>query len=346
MNQRWEAVNGRDVWLFTLRSEAGIEVTLTNYGSTVVRLITPDRHGSHADIVLGFDRLEDYVASSRFMGGVVGRVANRIANAAFRLDDDHVELSSNESPHHLHGGHTGFDKHVWTVESIERSSASLSLVSPAGDEGYPGEVSTTAHYSLTDAGELRTEFEGCADAPTLWDPVQHIYWNLAGHDAGPIHRHRLFLDCDRVLEIDRAGIPTGTLKPVQGMRFGFSQHRAIAPSPNEPLDDLRSIDHYFVRRKPVNPSAVAAELHDPTSGRALRLSTTHGGLQVYTGDDLDSIPLGKAGRRYASNAGVCLEPHHRPNAVNTPGWSAPVLRPGETKRSTTVLSFGVRPAGG
>jgi aldose 1-epimerase len=346
VKQRWGTVNGRDVWLFTLRCEAGVEVTLTNYGSTVVRLITPDRHGSYADIVLGFDSLEDYVASSRFMCGVVGRVANRIANAAFRLDDEHVELSSNEPPHHLHGGHSGFDKHVWNVESLDRSSASLSLASSAGDEGYPGEVSTMAHYSLTDAGDLRIEFEGSTDAPTLWDPVQHIYWNLAGHDAGPIRRHRLLLDCDRVLEIDRTGIPTGALKPVRGTRFDFSKHRAIASSPNEPLDDLRSIDHYFVRREPADSSAVAAELQDPGSGRTLRLSATHGGLQVYTGDDLDSIPLGKAGRRYASNAGVCLEPHHRPNAVNTPGWPAPVLRPGETKRSTTVLSFGVRPSGG
>ena len=335
---------GDAVDLITLRSPSGIELDVLTYGGTVTRLLTPDRDGTLADIVLGHEWLESYLAGTPYFGAIVGRYGNRIAGGRFTLDGTEYTLAVNNGPNHLHGGLTGFDKVVWESEPYSREAESgvvLTYVSPDGDEGYPGTLSAQVTYVLTADGDLRIDYLVTADAPTVVNLTHHGYWNLAGHGAGDILDHELRVNANHFTPVDQTLIPTGELRPVEGTPFDFRQSMAIGAridADDEQIVFGGGYDHNFVLDGWEDGAELrsAAVLHDPLSGRIMEVLTTEPGLQFYSGNFLDGSDLGKGGVVYEHRTGLCLETQHFPDSPNQPDFPNTVLRPGETYRSTTV----------
>ncbi|MEV5410716.1 aldose epimerase family protein [Thermopolyspora sp. NPDC052614] len=293
------------------------------------------------NVVLGCASLADYLTRSRYFGAVVGRYGNRIAGGRFTLDGREYRLPINDGPNSLHGGAEGFDKRVWRAESVTGSSITLTLVSPDGDQGYPGTLTAQVAYTLT-ADALRIEYRATTDAPTVLNLTNHSYFNLAGVDGnadpgegrpdgrssiggspgGPgILGHILRMDAPRYLPVDATKIPTGELAPVKGTDFDFTTPHAIGDRRNG------AYDHCFVLEGPVTVT-------DPLSGRVMEVTTTEPGVQFYAGGMLDP-----AATPYGPHAGLCLETQHFPDSPNRPGFPSTVLLPGEEFRSTTEYRF-------
>ena len=341
--------SGEPVRAFTLTNAHGLELRAIEYGGIIVSLRTPDRTGTLADIVLGFNGLSEYLAGSPYFGAIVGRYANRIANGQFTLDGKTYELAVNNGPNALHGGLKAFDKAVWRGElgSNERGvSVKFRHTSPDGDEGYPGALRITVTYTLTDRNELIVDYEATTDKPTPINLTQHSYFNLAGEGTGDILAHVLTINADRFVPVDSTLIPTGELAPVAGTPFDFRTPTAIGAridAPHPQLQRGRGYDHtYVLTRGPGDTGLVqAARVVEPQSGRTLEVATTEPGVQFYTGNFLDGTLMGKSGHAYRQRYGFCLETHHFPDSPNKPQFPSTILRPGETFRSRTVFTFGV-----
>jgi len=339
--------DGEPVDLITLRSPSGVELDVTTYGGIVTRLLAPDRDGKLADVVLGHEWLEAYLAGAPYFGAIVGRYGNRIANGRFTLDGAEYALVRNNGPNHLHGGDRGFDKVVWSSEPYSTETESgivLTHVSPDGDQGYPGELTVRVTYALTVDGDLRIDYEATTDAPTVVNLTHHGYWNLAGHGAGDILDHELTVHADHITPVDESLIPTGELRPVEGTPFDFREARAIGTrieTDDEQMEFGGGYDHNFVLSGWDDDGVLrmAAVLRDPVSERKMEVLTTEPGLQFYSGNFLDGSDIGKGGVVYEHRAGLCLETQHFPDSPNQPGFPSTVLRPGETYRSTTVYRF-------
>jgi aldose 1-epimerase len=338
---------GESVDRVTLRNPAGIELDIITYGATITRLLTPDRDGESADIVLGHHHLQSYLMGTPYFGAIVGRYGNRIASGRFTLEGTEHVLAVNNGPNHLHGGLIGFDKVVWTAEPYSNETEAgvvLSYVSQDGEEGYPGKLSVQVTYALTAGGDLRIDYEATTDAPTIVNLTHHGYWNLAGHGAGNILDHELTLQAGHFTPVDETLIPTGELRPVEDTPFDFREPTAIGArieADDEQLVFGGGYDHNFVLDGWNGDGALrsAAVLHDPVSGRKMEVLTTEPGIQFYSGNFLDGSDLGKEGVVYEPRTGLCLETQHFPNSPNQPDFPSTVLRPGETYRSTTVYRF-------
>jgi aldose 1-epimerase len=344
--------DGTEAMLFALSGAAGLRVDVTPFGATVVSIYAPDRAGHSDDIVLGFSSVEGYAQDRAYVGGTVGRYANRIAGASFTLDGRRFELAANDGRHHLHGGRAGFNKVPWTAEpSEDGGSARLRLfrLSPDGEEGYPGRLEVSVTYSVTDANQLVIEYAATTDAPTPICLTHHSYFNLGGHDSGDIQGHRLWIDADRYLPVAPALIPTGERAPVAGTPLDFRGGADVGLRIEDPHPQMRlakGYDHCYVLngRNPGSSDPVArpnARLFHPASGRTLEVATTEPGLQFFSGNLSVAVP-GKAGRPYPFRAGLCLEPEHFPDSPNQPSFPSVILRPGERYASTTIYSFGQR----
>ncbi len=341
--------DGREARLYTLRGEGGFEAEISDYGGIIVRLLAPDRAGQLADVVLGFNRVEDYVADSPYFGAIVGRVANRIGGARFTLDGRTHTFAPNRTvagvPCLLHGGARGFDKVLWTAEPTVRDgrpALRLRYTSPDGDEGFPGKLDVEVVYSLTAEAGLRIDYTARTDAPTPVNLTNHTYFNLAGEGAASALDHELTLHAHRYTPVLPSLIPTGELALVASTPLDFRTPHRIG----ERIDDTHAqlklgsgYDHNFVLDSSDGSLALAAVLRDPGSGRVLEVLTTEPGLQFYTANFLNDRHVGKSGRRYARRSAICLETQHFPDAVNHPQFPSTILRPGETFRSTTVFRF-------
>lgn len=328
---------GRSVERFTLRNRNGAMLRVLTYGATVTELHVPDRNGRFADVVLGFDNLRQYETESPYFGCTVGRVAFRISNAEFRLDGQTVRLPPNNGPHHLHGGARGFSQSVWQAEPLpgEEPAVRFSLVSPNGDQGYPGQAQITAIHILTQENELRIEYCATADRATPINLTHHGYFNLAG--SGDILGHLVQVFADRHLVMGAGGIPTGDLASVVGTRYDLRRPSLISDRPDS--DGQLGFDlGYLVRESPCTMVTVARVV-EPTTGRVMEAATTEPGLVFYTGNMLDGTLQGKGGMVYPRHAGFCLEPGGLPDAVNCPGFPSVILRPGQTYRHTSVYRF-------
>lgn len=333
--------------IITLRSPSGIELDVSTYGGIVTRLLAPDRDGELADIVLGHEWLEAYLAGTPYFGAIVGRYGNRIAGGRFTLDGTEYALATNNGPNHLHGGDRGFDKVVWSAESYSNDSEAgvvLTYVSPDGEEGYPGKLSVRVTYALTTTGDLQIDYEATTDAPTVVNLTHHGYWNLAGHGAGDILGHELTVHADRFTPVDEGLIPTGELRSVEDTPFDFREATAIGDrieADDEQLTFGGGYDHNFVLNGWEDDGALrfATLLHEPVSGRKMEVLTTEPGLQFYSGNFLDGTDMGKGGVVYEHRNGLCLETQNFPDSPNQPGFPSTVLRPGERYRSTTVYRF-------
>jgi aldose 1-epimerase len=337
---------GASVDVFTLTNANGLEVRAITYGAYVVSLRTPDRQGRLDDVVLGFDTLEGYLKSGSHMGSVVGRYGNRIANARFTLDGKTYPLAANDGVNHLHGGVKGFDRHVWAGEEVRQGvdvGVRFTLVSPDGDEGYPGRLQTTVTYTLTPKNELVVDYAATTDKPTLVNLTQHSYFNLAGQAKGDVLDHMLTIHADRYTPVAAGLIPTGAIAPTEGTPLDFRQATRIGARIDQPHEQLqlgKGYDHNYVVNRTGPGLVPAARVVDPSSGRVMEVSTTEPGLQLYTGNWLGE-EKGKNGRVYPRRSGLCLETQHYPDSPNRPEFPTTVLRPGETYRSKTVFTFSV-----
>jgi aldose 1-epimerase len=340
---------GEQVHLYTIKNARGLEMRVMDYGGIIVSIKTPDRSGTFADIVLGFDDVQGYVRSSPYFGAITGRYANRIAKGRFQLDGTTYTLAVNNGPNALHGGIKGFDKVIWRVQPRADSSGMhlvLRYTSRDGEEGYPGTLDVTVTYTLTDADELIVDYEATTDKPTIVNLTQHSYFNLHGEGSGTILDHVLTLDADRYTPIDSTSIPTGALPSVAGTPFDFRTPMPIGARIDQPDPQLKNghgYDHNFVLNRAAGATGLvhAARVVDPTSGRTLDVATTEPGVQFYTGNFLDGSVIGKNGHAYHRRSGFCLETQHFPDSPNKPQFPSPVLRPGHTYRSTTRFTFGV-----
>jgi aldose 1-epimerase len=331
--------------IYTLTNANGIEAKIMTYGATIVSLKTPDRAGHFGNIVLGFDSLAPYLAGVPYFGATVGRYANRIANGKFVLDDRTYQLAHNDGPNSLHGGVKGFDKRVWTAkpfETKEGPSLRLTYVSAAGEEGYPGQLTTHVTYVLGNDDTLSIGYDATTDAATPVNLANHAYFNLTGDPEHTILDHVLTLNADRFTPVDATLIPTGELRAVAGTPFDFRTPHAIGSRIDGSDEQLRlghGYDHNWVLAKPQpNALTLAATLTDPASGRRLEVSTTQPGVQFYSGNFLDGKPAGR-GTVFKHRTSLCLETQHFPDSPNHPSFPSTILRPGQTYSEKTVVAF-------
>jgi aldose 1-epimerase len=329
---------GQRVLLFTLTNSRGMVVKLTDFGGRITELHVPDRQGRIANVTLGFDDLNHYLASNPYFGATIGRVANRIAGGSFELDGRRYSLPINNGPNSLHGGVKGFDNQHWQAkadQSAGRSSVTLNYFSRDGEEGYPGNLTATVVYSLSDENELRADYKATTDAPTPVNITNHAYFNLAGAGNGDILRHELMIAADFYTPVGETLIPTGEIRAVKGTPMDFTGSTAVGARIAQVAGGY---DHNYVLNAPGDLSKPAAILHEPTSGRTLTLFTTQPGVQYYSGNFLDGTLRGGGGS-YVKHGGLCLETQHFPDAVNRPHFPTCVLRPGQTYHQTAVYRF-------
>lgn len=335
--------DGAAVSLFTLESEVGLRVSITDYGGAITSLLAPDRNGVLADVVLGYDSLEKYLTGKSYFGAIIGRFANRIGQARFEVAGVSYLLARNDGLNHLHGGPIGFDRRLWKAKATEFSLC-LTHTSPDGDQGYPGTVHAEVTYSFEDNRTLRVDYSLETDKTTIVNLTNHSYFNLAGHSAGTILDHQLMLKADAFTPVTAELIPTGELRDVNGTPFDFREERAIGAtiaSDDEQLRLAGGYDHNFVLHRN-QELHLAATVHEPGSGRTLEVITTEPGLQFYSGNFLDGSDLGKEGFAYEKHGGFCLETQHFPDSPNHSNFPSSVLGPGELYHSTTLYRFGAR----
>lgn len=337
--------DGASVEMFTLRNAAGIELRAISYGGIITSLRVPDRTGQLDDIVLGFERLDDYLKDHPFFGAIIGRYGNRIAKGRFTLDGKTYELATNNGPNHLHGGIKGFDKVLWNVERVAGKNAiAFSRTSPDGEEGYPGNLRVQVTYTLTNDNELIVDYRATTDKPTIVNLTQHSYFNLAGQASGDILGHELMLNADRYTPVDETLIPTGVRATVAGTPFDFRRPTVIGTRIDEPHPQLKhggGYDHNWVLNRSGGGLQLAARVTERKSGRVMTIRTTEPGIQFYSGNFLDGTLTGKGGARYKHRTGFCLETQHFPDSPNKPRFPSTTLRPGSEYRTTTVFTFGV-----
>ncbi len=339
--------DGQEVTAFRCTNETGMEVELINYGATVTAVRTPDRDGHVANITLACNGMPGYEACTSYFGCSVGRFCNRIAGGKFSIDNTQYVLANNNGPNHLHGGTKGFDKQIWTAEEILNTDSvgiRFTLISPDGDEGYPGEVTAVAEYVLTNDNELKMDFKATTTEATHINLTNHCYWNLAGAGSGTNHDHELKIEADKYLPVDETGIPTGEFAEVAGTAFDFTDFHTIGERIEETPGDPNGYDHNYVLRsgeegKAVSDPVLAATVTDPISGRVMEIHTTQPGLQFYSGNFLDGQP-GSGG--FPHRGAFCLETQHYPDAPNQPGFKSTLLNPGETFHQRTAHRFSVQ----
>jgi len=342
--------SGAVVHAYDLTNARGTSVTILTLGAIIASVRVAGRDGAMDDVVLGMTDVDGYLTRSPYFGAVTGRFGNRIARGRFTLDGVTHQLATNNAPNHLHGGVVGFDKQLYTARAVrggEGVGVRLSLVSPDGDEGYPGEVHFAVRYLLGDDDRLVIDYEATTTRATPINPSQHTYWNLAGARRDDILDHVLQLQAARYTPVDATLIPTGDVAPVDGTPFDFRAPTRIGEriaAPDAQLQFGRGYDHNFVLDAPAQRGGLvhAATLHDPLSGRTLDVHTTEPGVQLYTGNWLDGSAVGKGGQPYTAHAGVCLETQHFPDAPNHPAFPSTIVRPGRAFRSRTVFAFSVR----
>jgi len=335
--------DGTPVDVYTLTNGAGTRVRLINYGGIVLSMEVPDRNGVLADVALGYENLEKYVADTPYFGALVGRYGNRIYQGKFTLDGVGYALAQNDGDQHLHGGVKGFDKVVWDAEAVGDNAVRLHYVSADMEEGYPGRLDCTVVYSLTEDNAFSIDYTATTDKATPVNLTWHGYFNLAGHDAGSILEHELVLHADRFTPIGEGLVPTGELRPVKGTPMDFSKGKPMGcciDSDDPQVVAGKGFDHNWVLNGEAGALRPAARVTEPTSGRTLEVETTEPGIQFYAGNFLDGTNIGKTGKPYEYRNGFCLETQHFPDSPNHPEFPTTILRPGETYRHTTVYRFG------
>jgi len=337
----WGKVDGKDVYLYTLVNDKGDTVTITNYGGTVTSFVTPDKNGKYSSVIVGFDSLAPYLQKPPYFGALIGRYGNRIGNAQFSLNGTGYKLAANDGKNTLHGGLKGFDKVVWDASIPNDTVPSLTLkyVSKDLEEGFPGNLSVTVQYTLTNDIGLKIEYSAETDKATPVNLTNHSYFNLSGDVTNTILGETLMIDADNYTPVDTTLIPTGKIKSVKGTPFDFT-------TPKEIGKDFANVqggyDHNFVLNKKDNLLDKVAEVSDSISGRVMDVYTTQPGLQFYTGNFLDGKFINRGGTPLAQHSALCLETQHFPDSPNKPNFPSSILKPGEKYHEVTVYKVSVK----
>ena len=335
--------DGAAVHEYTLTNANGLEAKVLTYGATLTTVKVPDKNGKFESVTLYLDSFEDYQKGHPLFGSVVGRFANRIAGARFAIDGVVHKVTPNAGANHIHGGREGFHKKVWRADSFRGNSGTgvfLRYTSPDGDEGYPGTLDVTVIYGLTNNNELIMTYRAKTDKATVLNLTNHAYWNLGGAGSGDVLDHVLRLDAESYLPSDKAKIPSGEIRPVEGTVMDFRKPETIGSRISEV--EGQNYDHCYVLRenKSGRPN-LFARVVEPKSGRVMEVFTTQPGVQLYTAKHLSS-KLKTGSFAYGPYHGLCLETQHYPDAPNKPNFPSTVLRPGETFKHTTIHKFGVQ----
>ncbi|MCE5340457.1 MAG: galactose mutarotase [Planctomycetaceae bacterium] len=334
----------KSVEYFVLKNKSGMEAKVITLGATLVSLTAADKNGKFADVVLGYDDAASYMDNSCYFGCTVGRIANRIKDAKFKLDGREYKLTVNSGKNQLHGGIVGFGRVLWKAEPFAEGNGGQGVLfkysSPDGEEGYPGNLDVKVTYTLTDDNELKIEYVAVTDKTTVVNLTNHSYFNLAGHNSGrDILSHQLQINSDTITESDSDLIATGKLAKVENTAYDFRKPKALGA-------DIKKLDNgydinYVLIKKSLAELSFTAKAVEPNSGRVMEIYTTEPGVQLYTGNFLDGIK-GKGGAVYNKQTAFCLETQHYADSPNKPEFPSVVLRPGETYRHLTVHKFSVQ----
>lgn len=339
-------IDGEKIAIYTLVNGNGCEACITNYGGRVVSLMVPDKRGQFVDIVLGHDSIMDYINIDGNFGALIGRYGNRINNGRFTIDGDEFQLPQNDFGHCLHGGPKGFHHAVWNVEQANDSTLHLSLSSPDGDAGFPGNVNVKVTYTLTYDNALEIAYEATTDKATILNLTNHSYFNLSGDPSKDILNEIAWFDADGFTPIDSTFMTTGEILSVYGTPFDFTNPKPIGKdidATDTQLINGRGYDHNMVLNTPRDYSSPAAYISDPDTGIKMEVYTDEPGIQFYAGNFLDGSVKGKKGIAYPRRSAVCLESQHYPDSPNKPQWPSVVVRPGETYQSKCKYKFTTHP---
>ena len=331
---------GAPVDEITLRDGA-LACKIITYGGAVRSLTVPDRDGNPVDVVQGFDPLEDYLAQDKHIGALVGRYANRIGGARFTLNGTEYTLAANDGENSLHGGNVGFDKRVWSVERLTDRAVVLSLVSPDGEEGYPGTLTAVVAYTLAFGG-LDIEYRARCDKDTVCSITNHSYFNLSGHDSGPVTGQHIRIFSNHYTPAGPGLIPTGEIAPVKGTPMDLWDEQKIGARIDDPFEQLKMAGGFDNNWAVLNWDGTlrpVARVWSPDTGIMMEAATSLPGMQFYTGNFLAGCPAGKGGAAYGDRWGLCLEAQFFPDSPNKPGFPSCVLRAGEEYRHKTVYRF-------
>ena len=339
--------DGKEVDIYTLTNKNGMKAQIINYGAIITSLTAPDKNGKMEDVVLGYTKPEDYFnGNPYFFGALIGRYGNRIANAKFTLDGKTYELNKNDGPNHLHGGKEGFYTKLWSAEPVKNSKSpalKLTYVSEDGEQGFPGKLTTSVIYTLTDDNSLEIDYEATTDKNTIVNLTQHSYFNLSGKFTQPITDHILQLSADKFIPVNDVLIPTGELKDVNNTPFDFRKEKAIGKDINsndEQIKKGKGYDHCWVLNG--NGLRPAGTLYHPGSGRVMEMITDQPGVQFYSGNFLDGKFDTKTGGKNEFRTGLCLETQHYPDSPNQPSFPSVELKPGEKYHTKTIYKFSVK----
>ena len=338
-------VDGKPVKLYTLGSDTGLQVQVTNYGLRVVSIIVPDRDGRRGDVAIGYGSIAEYLDNpgERFLGCIVGRYANRVAEGRFSIDGIDYQLPLNDNGQTLHGGLKGLDCHVWTVDSVTPTMARFSYTSPDGDEGFPGEMKLSVVYSVLPGNEFEIQYAATTDKPTHINLSNHAFFNLAG-EGNPVAGHEVTILASNYTPVDSVLIPTGEIAPVDGTPLDFRTAHAIGERVESDFSQIalgHGYDHNWVLDS-VGARQPSAIVYEPVSGRQMEVITDQPGLQFYGGNFFNGAAVGKHGHPIAWREAFAMEAQHFPDSPNHPQFPSTLLTPGETYTQTTVYRFSVR----
>lgn len=338
-------VNGDSTKLFTLKNANGMEVCITNFGGRIVSVMVPDKNGNMRDVVLGFDSIADYINIPSDFGASIGRYANRIDHGRLVLDKDTIQLPTNNFGHCLHGGPQGWQYQVYQADPIDSVTLKLTRVSPDGDENFPGNLTATVLFKLTDNNAIDIKYSATTDKKTVINMTNHSYFNLSGNPANAATDHTLYINADYYTPVDSTFMTTGEILPVKNTPMDFTSSKMIG----QDIADFRFVqlkngngyDHNWILNTAGDITKPAAKLTSPESGICVTVYTSEPGIQVYTGNFLDGTVKGKKGIVYNQRASVCLETQHYPDSPNKPEWPSATLEPGQTYDSECIYQFSV-----
>ena len=341
-----KVVDGKNVDLFILSNKNGGEMLVTNYGAKIVALYVPDKTGKMIDVVLGHPTIEEYLVSQEpYFGAICGRTGNRIAKGKFTLDGKEYNLAINNGPNNLHGGLKGFNAVVWDAKQIDDQTIELTYLSKDGEEGFPGNLTTTLTYKLTDDNSVEIDYKATTDKATILNLTNHSYFNLSGAGDPYIGDHLLIINADTYLPTDETAIPYGKPEKVEGTPMDFRASHEIGARINEDFQQLifgNGYDHNYVLNKKGNELSFCAEATSPKTGIVMKVYTTEPGVQLYTGNWMTGEFAAKEGKHYPKRSAFCLETQHYPDSINKPEYPSIVLRPGEIFKSQTIYKFSIK----
>ena len=342
--------NGKKVSVYTLKNANGMTAQVTNYGARLVDLWVPDKEGTFRDVIWGFENIKGYLnATDMFAGPIVGRYGNRIGKGQFTLDGKAYQLTLNNNGHHLHGGINGFYKKVWDARSFKNDkgedAVELTYLSPAGEEGYPGNLTIKVTYAITANNELSINYSATTDAATIINPTSHAYFNLHGTTAQSSNSHIVTIFANKYTPTDSLLIPTGEIATVENTPLDFRKPTAVGERIKADFMALKygkGYDHNFVLNKKAGEISLAAEVYEPATGIVMKVSTDQPAIQFYSGNFMDGKDTGKRGDKHDYRTGIALEAQNYPDAPNHANFPTAVLKPGETYKQVSIYAFEIK----